>query len=174
MIIFKVFHLRGYGLRLRTEDIARLASCIFKKEDGEKIILEEDWVDMATSKQVSNGSNPESDWNQGYGFQFWRCRFDCYRGDGAFGQFCVVMPKLNVVIVITSGENDMGSVLNLVWEKFLPACHTFPNKIKIDNSSSLKKTLKNLKIDGVSGNSTTLSEKVFLIQVTSWIQILWV
>ena len=160
---FQGISLGGYGLRLRTEDIAKVGQLYLQKGRwGKKIILEEDWVDMATSKQVSNGSNPESDWNQGYGFQFWRCRFDCYRGDGAFGQFCVVMPKLNVVIAITSGENDMGSVLNLVWEKFLPACHTFPNKIKIDNSSSLKKTLMNLKIDGVSGNSTTLSEKVFL------------
>ena len=144
---FQGISLGGYGLRLRTEDIAKVGQLYLQKGRwGKKIILEEDWVDMATSKQVSNGSNPESDWNQGYGFQFWRCKFDCYRGDGAFGQFCVVMPKLNVVIAITSGENDMGSVLNLVWEKFLPACHTFPNKIKIDNTSSLKKTLKNLKM----------------------------
>ncbi|MAW12055.1 MAG: hypothetical protein CMO54_09435, partial [Verrucomicrobiales bacterium] len=148
--------LGGYGLRLRTEDIAKVGQLYLQKGRwGNKIIINEDWVDMATSKQVSNGSNPDSDWNQGYGFQFWRCKFDSYRGDGAFGQFCVVMPRLNAVIAITSGENDMASILNLVWDKFLPACYTFPNKIKSNQHSSLNKTLKNLAIDGVAGNSTT-------------------
>jgi len=155
--------LGGYGLRLRTEDIAKVGQLYLQKGRwGQKIIIDEDWVDMATSKQVSNGSNPDSDWNQGYGFQFWRCKFDSYRGDGAFGQFCVVMPKLDAVIAITSGENDMASILNLIWDKFLPACHTIPNKIKSNKFSSLNKTLNNLVIDGVFGNSTTASEKLFL------------
>jgi hypothetical protein len=50
-------------------------------------------VAAATSRQVSNGSNPASDWEQGYGYQFWRCRHGVYRGDGAFGQYCIVMPE---------------------------------------------------------------------------------
>ncbi|MDA7680996.1 beta-lactamase family protein [Verrucomicrobiales bacterium] len=155
--------LGGYGLRLRTEDIAKVGQLYLQKGRwGNKIIIKEDWVDMATSKQVSNGSNPDSDWNQGYGFQFWRCKFDSYRGDGAFGQFCVVMPRLNAVIAITSGENDMASILNLVWDKFLPACYTFPNKIKSNQHSSLNKTLKNLAIDGVAGYSTTVSEESYV------------
>jgi hypothetical protein len=29
------------------------------------------------------------DWQQGYGYQFWISRHG-YRGDGAFGQFCLV------------------------------------------------------------------------------------
>ena len=71
--------------------------------------------------QTSNGSNPKSDWDQGYGYQFWRCRHGAYRGDGAFGQYCVVMPEQDAVIAITSGVKDMQAVLNLVWDKLLPA-----------------------------------------------------
>src|SRR5262245_63462098 len=76
---------------------------------------------MATAKQTANGSNPKSDWNQGYGFQFWRCRHKAYRGDGAFGQYCVVMPEQEAVIAITSGVKDMQAVLNVIWDKLLPA-----------------------------------------------------
>ena len=79
------------------------------------------WIEAATSRQVSNGSNPESDWEQGYGYQFWRCRHGFYRGDGAFGQFCIVMPEQDAVVAITSGTRDMASVMNLVWEHLLPA-----------------------------------------------------
>lgn len=46
----------------------------------------------ATSKQIDN-DNVAIEWRQGYGYQFWRCRHNAYRGDGAFGQFCVVVPE---------------------------------------------------------------------------------
>ena len=67
--------------------------------------------------QTANGSDPTSDWNQGYGYQFWRCRHGFYRGDGAFGQFCIVMPQYDAVVAITSGTGDMQAVMNLVWDK---------------------------------------------------------
>jgi hypothetical protein len=49
-----------------------------------------------------------------------------YRGDGAFGQFCVVMPDRDAVVAITSGVGDMQAVLNLVWEHLLPAMGDAP------------------------------------------------
>ena len=79
------------------------------------------WVEAATARQMSNGSNPDCDWEQGYGFQFWRCRHRAYRGDGAFGQFCVVLPEEDAVVAITSGVKSMQAVLNLVWDRLLPA-----------------------------------------------------
>ena len=78
------------------------------------------WIKMATSKQVSNGSDPDSDWSQGYGFQFWRSRFNTYRGDGAMGQFCLVIPEHNTIVAITSGTDNMGGVMQIVWEELLP------------------------------------------------------
>ena len=37
--------------------------------------------------------NGTSDWVAGYGFQFWRNARDGFRGDGAFGQLCMVFPS---------------------------------------------------------------------------------
>ncbi len=113
--------LGGFGLNIRTEDIARFGLLYLRNGEwkGTRIVSPE-WVTMATSKQVSNGSSPSSDWEQGYGFQFWRSRHG-YRGDGAHGQFCVVLPEQDVVIAITSGTRDMGAVLNLIWKRLLPA-----------------------------------------------------
>ena len=81
------------------------------------------WVEEATARQTSNGSSPTSDWDQGYGYQFWRSRHG-YRGDGAFGQFCMVLPEHDAVVAITSGESDMQAVMNLLWDKLLPALAT--------------------------------------------------
>lgn len=114
--------LGGYGLYLKTEDVAKFGQLYLQRGKwGDRQLIPEAWVDAATSKQVSNGSDPTRDWDQGYGFQFWRCRHDAYRGDGKDGQFCVVMPALDAVVVITANTSDMQGELNLVWEHLLPA-----------------------------------------------------
>ena len=119
--------LGGYGLSVRTEDIAKFG--LLYLEEGKwngKQLLPSHWVNAATSLQVSNGSSPTSDWDQGYGFQFWRCRHGFYRGDGAFGQYCIVMPELDAVVAITSGVKDMQQVLNIVWDRVVPALASAP------------------------------------------------
>ena len=112
----------GFGLSIRTEDIARFGQLYLQRGmwNGKQLVPAA-WVDTATSRWMSNGSNPASDWEQGYGFQFWRCRYGAFRGDGAHGQFCVVLPELDAVVAITAGTRDLQGVLNVVWVKLLPA-----------------------------------------------------
>ncbi len=111
----------GYGLRARTEDIARLGLLYLQRGrwNGRQL-LPAAWADSATARQTANGSNPASDWDQGYGYQFWRSRHG-FRGDGAFGQYMLVLPEQDAVVAITSGVRDMQAVLDLVWDKLLPA-----------------------------------------------------
>ncbi|MFN8541293.1 MAG: hypothetical protein U0232_27930 [Thermomicrobiales bacterium] len=83
-------------------------------------VIAEDWVEEATAFQVPNGPAANIEQEQGYCYQFWRCRHNAYRGDGAFGQYCVVLPDQDAVLAITSGLRDMQPPLNLVWEHLLP------------------------------------------------------
>jgi len=118
----KGINVGGWGLSVRTEDISKLGQLYLQKGMWEgKQLLSEAWVEAATSNQTSNGSNPESDWDQGYGYQFWQCRHNAYRGDGAFGQYCLVMPEQDAVIAITAGSDDLQGILDVVWEYLLPA-----------------------------------------------------
>ena len=75
---------------------------------------------QATSRQVDNPREPNPDWRQGYGFQFWMARHG-YRGDGAYGQFCIVLPEQDLVIATTAATQDMQGILDAVWEHVLPA-----------------------------------------------------
>ena len=52
---------------------------------------------------------------------FWQCRHNAYRGDGAFGQFCLIMPEQDAVLATTAGVENMQAILDLVWEHLLPA-----------------------------------------------------
>lgn len=147
--------LGGYGLRLRTEDVARFGQMLLRKGRSPrgKALLPAAWVEAASARQVSNGSNPSSDWEQGYGYQFWRCRHGAYRGDGAFGQFCIVMPSQDMVVAVTSGLGDMQAVLDRVWENVLPAVGgTSPRKVR----NALADRLHGLVIKTVPGSRSSV------------------
>ena len=124
----------AYGLMVRTEDIASFGQLYLQKGmwKGRQLIPAA-WVEEATARQTANGSSPKSDWDQGYGYQFWRSRHNSYRGDGAFGQYCFVIPEFDAVVAITSGVRDMQQVMNLVWDKLLPAMKA--ERLPADNAA---------------------------------------
>jgi CubicO group peptidase (beta-lactamase class C family) len=113
------------GLHATTDAVARLGQLYLRDGmwEGERV-LPEGWAAEASRVHVANaGGTPEGglpDWQQGYGFQFWRSRHG-YRGDGAYGQFCLVLPEQDAVVAMTSATEDMQKVLNLAWEHLLPA-----------------------------------------------------
>lgn len=145
----------GFGLSIKTEDIARFGQLYLQKGVWQgKQIVPEAWIDEATVSHISNGDNPENDWNQGYGYQFWRCRHNAYRGDGAFGQYCVVMPEQDTVLAITSGLGDMQQPLNLVWEHVLPALGSAALPENKAAQTRLIKKLSSLSYAPVKGKET--------------------
>jgi CubicO group peptidase (beta-lactamase class C family) len=111
----------GWGMSVKTTDIAKFGQLYLQNGVWEgKQLLPAEWVADATRSHISNGDPSDAnDWHQGYGFQFWRCRHNAYRGDGAFGQYCVVLPDQDAVIAITSNVDNMQTVLNLAWDYLL-------------------------------------------------------
>jgi CubicO group peptidase (beta-lactamase class C family) len=110
------------GLYATTDAIAKLGQLYLQRGVWEGVrLLSEDWVEQATRPQIANdelGWGP--DWSQGYGFQFWMSRHG-YRGDGAYGQYCLILPEQDAVVAVTSETVDMQRVLDLAWEHLLPA-----------------------------------------------------
>lgn len=122
----------GAGLHIKTEEIANFGQMYLQKGMWQgKRLLTEAWVAEAT-KATSDNSNTQTnpDWTVGYGYQFWRCQHNGYRGDGAFGQYCIVLPEQDSVLVMISGVQDMQAVLNKVWAYLLPAMQ--PNALPAD------------------------------------------
>ncbi len=120
----------GWGLVIKTEDMAKLGQFYLQKGkwNGRRL-LQEEWFDEATRAHVvqppqwfpKEGNPAESDWVQGYGYQFWRCRHNAYRADGAVGQFIIVIPDKEAVVVTTANIADMQGEINLIWQHLLSA-----------------------------------------------------
>jgi CubicO group peptidase (beta-lactamase class C family) len=111
------------GLQVGTDAILALAQCYLDRgEVSGRRLLSEDWVAAATAPTglPNREAAPNPDWTQGYGCSFWHARHG-YRGDGAFGQFAIILPEQDVALAITAETTDMQGVLELVWEHLLPA-----------------------------------------------------
>ena len=109
------------GLFATTEAIAKLGQLYLDsgRWAGAQL-LPEGWTDQVSTHWIDTPREGNPDWAQGYGFQVWQARHG-YRGDGAFGQFCVILPEQDVVLATTLATEDMQTVLDAAWEHLLPA-----------------------------------------------------
>lgn len=119
--------LGGFGLNLRAMDIAKFGQFLLQKGmwNGKQLISPE-WIEAATTPKIMQlPADPDRpDWHSGYGYQFWMCaREGAFRGDGAFGQLCVVFPGLDMILAVTAGVEDMQEELNIFFDSLLPGCH---------------------------------------------------
>ena len=135
----------GWGLRLKTEDMAKFGQLFLQKGKWNgKQILPASWVEEASTMKILQDPNAtqsrkdSSDWLQGYCYQMWRCRNNGYRADGANGQFIIVLPDKDAVIAITAEAPDMQGEINLIWKHLLPA---FEDK-KLPSNPKLMASLK--------------------------------
>lgn len=125
----------GWGMNMTTREMARFGQLYLQRGYWEgKNILSPDWVSLATTRHTWSGwrnvgvkaLGEGTDWEQGYGFQFWRCRHGGYRADGAYGQLTVVMPEQDMVVSVNAGLSNMGEELAQVWNFLLPAAKDKP------------------------------------------------
>ena len=132
----------GWGMNMTTRDMAKFGQFLLQKGVWEgKRLLSSEWIELATARQTwsskivvaSQTIGSGSDWAQGYGFQFWRCRHGAFRADGASGQLTVVFPKEDAVVSIHAGLGDMQRELDLIWQYLLPA---FGDKVLPKNSTA--------------------------------------
>ncbi len=164
----------GWGLKIRTEGLAKFGQLYLQRGTWNgKQLLPASWVDEATSFKIQQPApdleraKQTSDWHQGYCYQFWRCRHNAYRGDGAFGQFLIVMPEQDVVVAITSETSNMQGILDLVWQHLLPGMEASPGATT-QNESALRRRLDGLALLPPSGQKSSprarqVSGKIFSI-----------
>lgn len=151
----------GFGLNITTEDIARFGQLYLQKGIwNEQRLLPESWIEEATSKQISNGEG-DHEWAMGYGYQFWQCRHDAYRADGAFGQICAVLPEQDAVVAITAATDSIQGILDEIWKHLLPNMKDSPLQEDAEASALLAKQLKNLSINPPQAEqSSELEEQI--------------
>lgn len=114
--------LGGTGLHIRPLDMARFGLLLLSEGqwNGEEVVPAEYVREAQETKIVAYNHIPHPDWTAGYGYQIWRCSFGAYRADGMGGQFIVVMPDQEAVIIFTSAlSRDIVYPMDFISEKLV-------------------------------------------------------
>ena len=118
----------AWGLLIAPRDLCKVGALYLNKGlwNGQRLLSEE-WIDEATVPHVPTLGQGCAGWGQRYGYQIWENSSGSYRADGAFGQYIMVFPQKDMVIVTTAEEIDGTRVFPLV-EQYLLANLTDPQK----------------------------------------------
>ncbi|MDB5015594.1 MAG: hypothetical protein JWQ84_426 [Mucilaginibacter sp.] len=167
-------------LRMPTEDLAKFGQLYLQNGmwNGKQVIAKE-WVAEASAKHIDNGKN-DSTWGYGYGYQFWLNPPGGYRADGAFGQFSIILPKYDAVVVITSESINTKNTMQAVWDVLLPEMKDIPLPENKTRHNQLQEELKALKFDPpkmttssplaakISGKDFALDKNIFNTKAVSF------
>ena len=99
-------------LRLRPRDMAKFGYLFLNGGlwQSEQIISQQ-WIDISTQKLIDpNNYTTNFSWADGYGYQWWMwediygVNFSAYFASGWGGQWIIIAPQLNLVVVSTAGN----------------------------------------------------------------------
>lgn len=120
------------GLRLRSRDMAKIGQLFLDggRWQGEQIVTP-DWIKEATKPQVCSGQFPRWAKADCHGYQWWPGFFEVgatsygsYSARGRGGQYIIVVPELQMVVVVTSWNGEvslLGQPLEMVQRFVVPA-----------------------------------------------------
>ncbi len=89
-----------------------------------------------------------SDWGQGYCYQMWRGRNNTVRLDGMGGQFVVLIPDKDAMVVLTANAKNTQDELNLIHNYLIPAIKSekpLPENSDLVSTLQKKEAMLNLK-----------------------------
>ena len=102
----------GWGLHIQSESLAKFGLLLLNRGVWEgKQLLPASWVEQMMTRQIGDD-----------GYQMWLCEYPgAVRADGALGQYILIVPDKDMVVVITECTLiDGRRQRRLVWNRLLP------------------------------------------------------
>ena len=157
----------GWGLRVQAETMAKLGLLLLNKgnSNGEQLVSA-DYVEAACSRLIDGGAKetiPPTDGNQGYGYQVWQSKWPgSYRADGAMGQYTVVVPQEDLVVVILGMKLYGHEELACIWNQLMPGLKDAPLQPEKKLQKRLEKLCANAQLSLPQGKQTGKKTDSFL------------
>ena len=116
---------RGWGLHIQSEALAKFGLLLLNRGGWEgRQLLPASWVEQMMTRKIGD-----------YGYQMWLCEYPgAVRADGALGQYILIVPDKDMVVVITEWDipcvifcRDLrpdDSFLKIAEEKNIPVLGT--------------------------------------------------
>ena len=121
-------YIGGWDLSLTPMDMAKFGYLYLKNGRWkDRQIISKDWVKASTQLQfnfrLNNKNNNTNLIVRGYGYHFWILNFEGFIASGAAGQYIMVFPGKDLVVVFTGSlHNDVEPQLNTAGIPFQLTC----------------------------------------------------
>lgn len=158
------------GLRLHTEDLAKFGQLLMQGGKwNNKQLISEQWVKEATSFKIESSDQgnklpkDKNDWAQGYCYQMWRTRNNGFRLDGMGGQYVLLFPDKDAIVILTANARNTQDELNLVHNYLLPAIKSdkpLPPNPEAYNLAVKKEQALSIKLPVAAVTNTAIESKI--------------
>ena len=151
----------GWGLRVQAETMAKLGLLLLNKGNWEGLqLVSAEYLEDACLPHIYYKDRKETDaptdGNQGYGYQIWRCKWPgAIRADGAFGQYSVVVPQEELVVVIMGMIPNGHPELACIWNQLMPGVRATPPPAEKKLQKRLEKLCSNATLPLPQGKQKT-------------------
>lgn len=141
--------LGGAGCSLTPEILAMVGILLAQKGKWNgKQLVPQAYIEEATAKQIESDppwNDPES--RHGYGYQIWRERHNGFAATGAQGQYCLVHPEKDAVLVCTAMTNFGSEILLQYMNRILLKMRDEPLEPDPENVAKLVERLSSLRVE---------------------------
>ena len=126
----------GSGMMCSMRDMAKVALlCLNNGKYNGKSLLPEAYLREAFKKHTPTDLQDSAEERHGYGYMFWKTRYDGFCMYGMGGQFAACFPELNLVFVTIADTKENVGGVQLLWRAFYD--HLYPY---FDKSVAAKKS----------------------------------
>lgn len=152
----------GSGLLCTVRDLTKVAyTCMNKGVYRGRQLLPADYIKEATAFQITTCLQPVIEEQQGYGYQFWRCRNNGFALYGIGGQLAICLPDYDFMLVTVadtlSVPNGVHGIYEALWQQIMPYIK-IGQQVALPKDtvkeSELNELLRNLKVSTVKGLNT--------------------
>ncbi len=146
----------GWGIYLSAETQAKFGQLLLDKGcwDGKQLVSQE-WLKQMMSAHVIREAND-------YGYQIWLCEYPgAWRADGAFGQYIIVVPEKDMVVVLNQCSRSKGwPERSNIWHTVVKNCKNCAIDVHPDAIKALRDYEANAQLPVLDGkNKSDIANK---------------
>jgi CubicO group peptidase (beta-lactamase class C family) len=152
----------GSGLICTMTDLAKFTYvCMNEGVYKDKQLIPKEYLDEATKRQVDTSIQSVIDEQQGYGFQFWKSRYNGFTLYGMGGQLSVCLPQYKIIFTTTADTQGNPTGLQNIYDAFWQQVYPFIEKMDKSLPENpvgfikLKEKINNLSIKPIKGEITS-------------------
>lgn len=147
----------GWGIYMSSHSQALFGQLLLQGgEWNGKQLVSREWVKEMMSVHVVRDAND-------YGYQIWLCEYPgAWRADGAFGQYIIIVPQKNMVVVLNQCSRSKGfPERSNIWHTVVKNALNCAIDAKPDELKELAEYEKNASLPVLKGDkSSAVAEKI--------------